>query len=344
MLKARSHWIDEFSWRDEEARINSFPNYTSLIKDDDGLEFTVHFAALFSRKKDAVPLALFHGWPGSFLEFLPILRILREKYTPDTLPFHVICPSLLGYPLSSAPPLDRNWEIKDTARVMHKLLLSLGFDKYVVQGGDIGSYVSRNMAATYAECAAMHLNFCIMPEPKSATSSSLPLTALEEKGMIRFREFMEFGLAYGRMHGSRPSTIGHVLSSSPLALLAWIGEKFKDWVDPEHPLPLDTILADVTLYWLTECFPTCIYTYREDFAVPPTPGYFHGQKNLYVSKPMGYSYFAWELAPVPRSWAETSGELVWFKAHERGGHFAALERPGELLRDIEDFVGVAWKG
>jgi microsomal epoxide hydrolase len=301
--------------------------------------------ALFSQKKDAVPLALFHGWPGSFLEFLPILSLLRDKYTPETLPYHIIVPSLPGYTLSSPPPLDQDWQIADTARVMHQLLLSLGFGSgYVVQGGDIGSYVSRTIAATYAECKAIHLNFCMMPEPTSSKSTPLKQSALEEKGMKRFHKFMETGTAYGQMQGHRPATLGHVLSASPLAMLAWIGEKFTEWVDPNHPLPLHTILCDVTLYWLTECFPTCIYTYREDFAIPPAEGFFHGQKHLYVKKPLGYSYFPWELAPTPKSWAETSGNLVWFKAHENGGHFAALERPEELLGDIESFLEAAWKG
>jgi microsomal epoxide hydrolase len=229
---------------------------------------------------------------------------------------------------------------------MHKLLLSLGFGSgYVVQGGDIGSYVSRTIAATYEECKAVHLNFCMMPDPSpNNEDKKLKQSALEEKGMKRFNKFMETGTAYGQMQGHRPATLGHVLSSSPLAMLAWIGEKFVQWADPNYPLPLHTILCDVTLYWLTECFPTCIYTYREDFAIPPTPGFFHGQKNLYVNKPLGYSYFPWELTPAPKSWAETSGKLVWFKAHENGGHFAALERPEELLGDIESFLAVAWRG
>ena len=223
---------------------------------------------------------------------------------------------------------------------MHNLLLSLGFTKYIVQGGDIGSYISRTIAATYDECKAVHLNFCMMPDP--SPSAPLPVSELEAQGLQRMQRFKESGMSYGQMQGHRPSTIGHVLSASPLALLAWIGEKFLQWTDPEHPLPLETVLADVTLYWLTECFPTCIYTYRQDFAVPPTEGYFHGQKDLFIRKKMGYSYFRWELGPIPRSWAETSGNLVWFGKHEKGGHFAALERPEELLGDVEEFLKIAW--
>src|SRR5437868_3480222 len=95
---------------------------------------------------------------GSFLEFLDLMDLLRNKFSPQELPYHIIAPSLPGYTLSTQPPLDKDWKIFDTARIMHKLLIQLGFESgYVVQGGDIGSSVSRTMAATYEECKAMHL-------------------------------------------------------------------------------------------------------------------------------------------------------------------------------------------
>ncbi|KAF2121666.1 Alpha/Beta hydrolase protein [Lophiotrema nucula] len=344
MLKTKEYWLNEFDWRATESHINSFPNFKTIIKDDDGYEFSVHFTALFSERSDAIPIALFHGWPGSFLEFVPILSLLRQKYTPKTLPYHIIVPSLPGYTLSTPPPLEKNWGISDTARIMHSTLLSLGFSAYVVQGGDIGSYVSRQIAATYPECKAMHLNFCPMPRPDDVPDSSLPVTDVEKEGLERGMKFVQNGRGYGIMHGTRPSTIGHVLSSSPLALLAWIGEKFLAWVDPERPLPLNTYLEDISLYWLTDSYPTSIYTYREPFEVSNVKGYFHGQEALHVAKPTGYSYFKWEIGgPAPKSWVERTGDVVFHRAHERGGHFAALERPGELLEDIEGFVEVAWK-
>ena len=56
--------------RKREDYINSFPNYTLPIKDDDGHDYTVHFVALFSEKEDAVPIAFYHGWPGACLRAL----------------------------------------------------------------------------------------------------------------------------------------------------------------------------------------------------------------------------------------------------------------------------------
>lgn len=324
--------------RKQEQHINSFPNFKSKVTDDDGHVFDIHFAALFSQKKDAIPVVLLHGWPGSFLEFLPTLDILRTKYSPNDLPYHIIIPSLPGYTLSSQSPLTANWKIADTARVLHKLVVQqLGFPSYIVQGGDIGAAVARTMAVTYAECKAVHLNHSYLPQPDNVPDSAH--TEQEKKMLERFHTFNEYGNAYGRMHGTRPSTIGHVLSSSPLALLAWIGEKFIEWADPSTVPSLATILTHVTLYWFTECFPTAIYPYREDYKMPRNPGYFHGQKHLYVDKPLGYSYFPYELAPIPKAWVETTGRMVWFKAHGQGGHFAALERPEVFLEDVEGFVG-----
>lgn len=333
VVDAKKVWEEEFDWRNEEKHINSFPNFMTQITDDDGGVFDVHFTALFSTKPDAIPIAFFHGWPGSFLEFLPLMGLLRDKYTPETLPYHIVAPSLPGYAFSSDPPLDRDWKVVDTSRILHKLLLSLGFGThgYLAQGGDIGSYVARELAATYPECKGMHLNFMHSSDIKSHADAAHQLTEQEKKGVTRLEEFETVNRAYGIEHGTKPSTIGIVLASSPIAHLAWIGEKFLAWSDPHTTPSLRTILADITLYWLTGCYPTTIYPYREVW------------DTKYVAKPVGYSYFPWELAPVPRAWAAATGNIVFFKSHDKGGHFAALEVPERLWEDVEAFVGVAWK-
>jgi len=129
-------------------------------------DFRIHFVALYSEKPNAVPLVLLHGWPGSFLEFLPILDLLRKAYTPETLPYHVIVPSLLGYTFSSPPPLDQDFRIEDIARVFDALIVELGFGAgYVVQGGDIGSKVGRVMAAEHGSCKAIHSMLMALLDP-----------------------------------------------------------------------------------------------------------------------------------------------------------------------------------
>ncbi|THX82444.1 alpha/beta-hydrolase [Aureobasidium pullulans] len=219
-LKAIEEWGDTFDWRKHEGHINTFDHFHMNIDDKLG-NFHTHFVAMFPKKKDAIPLMLLHGWPGSFLEFLPTLDKLRKRYLADDLPYHLIVPSLPGYAFSSPPPVDKDIEIEDVARVMDQLMLKLGFgDGYMVQGGDVGSNV--------------------LPQ----------------------------------------------------------------------------------------------------FYTPGVNGNPHNMAKYKIpaSKPFGYSYYPHELYPVPRSWAATTGNLSFFRAHEKGGHFAAVEQTEAFLKDHEEFV------
>jgi microsomal epoxide hydrolase len=154
MSKAKEYWLNEYDWRTVETYNNSFPNYIAHIKDDDGEDFRIHFAALFSKRDNAIPLLYMHGWPGSHFEFLDILTLYREKYSsPEDLPYHIIAVSLPGWTLSSGPPLTKDFGMEDIGRIMNKLMLGLGFGSgYVLQGGDIGSFTAAIMSGTYDEC------------------------------------------------------------------------------------------------------------------------------------------------------------------------------------------------
>lgn len=115
-----------------------------------------------------------------------------------------------------------------------------------------------------------------------------------------------------------------------------IAEKFDTWTD-ETP-PLDDILDSVTLYWHTQSFARCIFPYRHLDTVR------HDAKELHIHAPkvFGFSLFPADLGPVPKAWAETTGNMVWYKQHTSGGHFASMEKPVELWEDVEDFVGKVW--
>ncbi|KLU82865.1 hypothetical protein MAPG_01933, partial [Magnaporthiopsis poae ATCC 64411] len=148
---AKKRWETHFDWDKQQALLNRHSHFIAKVPTGNGEEIDVHFVALFSRASGPVkPLLLLHGWPGSFLEFLPMLDELAAKYTPATLPYHVIVPSLPGYLFSGSPPLDRDFGLEDVARIMDSLMVSvLGFGdvRYHCQGGDIGSHVCRILAA-----------------------------------------------------------------------------------------------------------------------------------------------------------------------------------------------------
>lgn len=98
---------------------------------------------------------------GSFLEFLPALSLLTSGYTPATLPYHVVVPSLPGYTLSSSPPVDKDFTTQDAARLIDRLMIGLGFGSgYIAQGGDIGSKIGRALGAKYSSCKGPAWAFC----------------------------------------------------------------------------------------------------------------------------------------------------------------------------------------
>ena len=260
------------------------------------------------------------------------MSLLKENYNPETLPYHFVVPSLPGYTLSNGPGPTKPLTIEKAHQLLDTMMSNLGFSSgYIAQGGDVGSYVARHLAAKCESCKAMHLNFCNINPP-----ADIPVFTLsdEDRAFVqRGEQFKATGSAYAMEHGTRPSTIGLALSTNPLALLAWIGEKFLTWTD-EDP-SLDTILESVSLYWFTGSMSRCLYNYRQSWDGERAG---HDGQGLHVKKPFGYSLFPKELIPVPRSWAATTGNLSWYRQHESGGHFAALEKPEELLGDIEDFV------
>lgn len=169
------------------------------------------------------------------------------------------------------------------------------------------------------------------------------LSQWEQKHLARGQEFMQRGSSYAMSHATVPSTSGLVLSSSPIALLAWIGEKMHRWTDTTPPLT--TILDMVSLYYLTDTIPRNLYSYREIFGLGDAPQ----RESLPIpdGKGFGFSGFEHEIYLPPRAWAEHGiggkEKMLTWTFHEKGGHFAALEQPEALLGDVDEFVGIVNK-
>lgn len=155
---AADEWANEFDWRSHEKYWNSFPQFTiNVTTPSDGEVFHLHFAALFSRESDATPIIFSHGWPSSWTEFIPMLELLTQKYTPETLPYHVIVPSIPDYGLSTRSNLtETELDIPKAAEALNELMKALGFSAYIAQGGDVGSTLTTALGRFHDECKAVH--------------------------------------------------------------------------------------------------------------------------------------------------------------------------------------------
>ncbi|ODN81598.1 hypothetical protein L202_02009 [Cryptococcus amylolentus CBS 6039] len=339
----RDAWMKD-DWRKHEEYINSIPQFTAVSKTEDDKPLKVHFAALFSEKKDAAPIIMNHGWPGCFLEFYAILKHVEETYTPSTLPYHIIVPSLPGYAFSDAPPLDRDFSIDDVAFVFNGLMEGLGFGTgYVAQGGDIGSFVTNALAANHPACKIIHLNFRFFPgtptnsDKSSSGAEATPAQAIPAaEPLDPLLSLQMFG--YALEQGTRPSTIGITVGANPISLIAWIGEKLVETC-PDRPLSDEGLVRFASLYWFTDSFASSIYPYRYAFGIKRNV---HMAEKAYIRCPTGYSVFPFEYYQPPQETLEQATNIVYYKVHDIGGHFAAMGQPKLLWGDIEENITANW--
>ncbi|WVQ72163.1 hypothetical protein IAR50_001708 [Cryptococcus sp. DSM 104548] len=329
LTELRDAWA-KFDWRKQEQYINSHPQFIATSKTNDDKELKIHFAALFSKKKNAVPIILSHGWPGSFLEFYGILDLVKKQYSPETLPYHLIVPSLPGYAFSSPPPLDRDFSVQDIAFVFNNLMKGLGFGEgYAAQGGDIGSFVTNALGTYHEECRIIHLNFrLLLGKPTGSTGS-------ESKPQDPLLPFQTFG--YALEQGTRPSTIGITVGTNPLSLISWIGEKYD--ACPDQPFSEERLLRFASLYWFTDSFPSSIYPYRYAFGINR---HLSSAEKQFQKTPTGYSVFPYELFQPSEEALKGALNLVYYRQHKAGGHFAALGEPETLWGDVEEFIKENW--
>ncbi|BGP24824.1 hypothetical protein JCM10295v2_003744 [Rhodotorula toruloides] len=355
MKTALVRWQDGFEWQKHEDELNEVNHYMTTIKDE-GVEHKVHFIFHESSDSNAIPLMLLHGWPvrlrssswlsggrltflrsqGSAFEFIEVIKTLRKSTKPA---FHLIAPMEPGYGWSSPPPLDRGFNMDDCARLLDKLMHGLGFGAgYAVQGGDIGSGLARTLALQYDACKCINVNYLPAVAPPPDSPERKQLKPHEEKSLQRSEQFQATGRGYAIEHATRPSTIGMVVGSSPVALLAWLGEKYRDWTDEE--LPLDHVLSIATIWWIRDSFPSSIWAYADILKTGISA--LHNDPSYRLDKPFGYSSFQGEISSTPEAWAGRNGNLQFYSYHAKGGHFAAAEQPEEFAQDMIDCFAKLW--
>ena len=316
------YWRTGFDWRVWEANLNSFPQFTIPIRGID-----LHFIRVTSRRPDAMPLLISHGWPGSVFEFHKLLPLLAEHFT-------VIAPSLPGYTLSFKPGQQR-FGIIEIADLYAELMDTLGYPRYGVQGGDWGGFLASVMGLRFPQrLTGIHLNLlAVRRDPKMLENPN----AQEKIYLDQLNNFLKEEIGYQWIQGTRPQTLAFGLTDSPAGLAAWIVEKFFAWTDnrgsPEDAVSRDEMLANISLYWFTGAIGSSFWPYYARMHGPwPIP---EGET---VTAPTGYAEFPKEILSPPRSLAEkTYSNIRRWTRMPKGGHFAALEQPEALAREVIAF-------
>jgi epoxide hydrolase len=316
------HWRDGYDWRVAEAELNGFDQYVTEI---DGVG--IHFVHARSAQPDALPVLLAHGWPGSIVEFLDVIPRLTDGG------FHVVAPSLPGYGFSD-PPRESGWDIARVARAFVGLMDRLGYARYGAQGGDWGAQVTTRMATLDPEhCVGLHLNMPIAGPP----AEEVALTEEEQADLAVMARFQREDAAYAAVQGAHPQTIGIALDDSPVGLLAWIAQRFRDWSDCdgvlERSFSRDRLLTNVMLYWVTRSFTSSARLYWETMHSGVL-----GEPLEHVDVPTGVARFPKEeILRFPRSWVERRYHVTHWTDMPRGGHFAAMEEPELFADDVRAF-------
>ena len=316
-----AYWQSDFDWRAQEVRLNRFRQYTLPMRGID-----LHFLHEPGRGPDPMPLLLMHGWPGSIVEFLRIIPMLTERFT-------VVAPSLPGYTLSfrAGQPRFGTEEIADT---FAELMTQLGYERFAAQGGDWGAFIASRLGYAHPDrLIGIHLNLlAVRRDPRAGSSSAEEALYLQQ-----LAEWLKEETGYQWIQGTRPQTLAYGLTDSPAGLAAWIAEKFQRWSDCggviENAVSRDDLLANISLYWFTGAIGSSFWPYHARLHRPwPVP------EGKTVDVPTGYAEFPKEIVRPPRSLAERLyTDIRRWSVMPKGGHFAALEQPEALAREIAEF-------
>lgn len=338
MQKLADYWQNHHDWRKVEARLNAWPQFITRI---DGLD--IHFIHVRSKHKNALPVIITHGWPGSIIEQMKVIDPLTNPTAhggTEADAFDVVIPSLPGHGFSEQPS-ETGWDPQRIARAWDVLMKRLGYTRYVAQGGDWGDAVSEQMAVQAPDgLLGIHTNMpATVPDEVAqalAAGKAAPagLSAEEKNAYEQLDVFYKKGLGYALEMANRPQTL-YALEDSPIGLAAWMLDHdarsqaliARVFDGATEGLSRDDILDNVTLYWLTNTAVSSARLYWENKLA------FFAPKHIKI--PVAVSVFPDEIYAAPRSWAEKAfPNLIHFNRLPKGGHFAAWEQPAAYTAEL----------
>ncbi len=331
MQELVAHWQHGFDWRAQEARLNAFPQFKVALHGID-----VHYLHVPGKGPAPTPLLLSHGWPGSVFEFLELIPRLTDpaRFGGDPADaFTVVAPSLPGYGLSFTAGQER-FGLERMADCLAELMTDvLGYRRFAAQGGDWGAFVTSRLGGVHADkLIGIHLNLLTLRRDPKLISDPSPE---ERRYLGELESWLKEETGYQWIQGTRPQTLAFGLNDSPAGLAAWIVEKFRAWSDcngdVESVFTKDHMLANISLCWFTGAIGSSFWPYYARLHGPwPVPDR--------IGVPMGYAAFPHEILRPPRSAAaRLYTDIRRWTEMPRGGHFAAMEQPEALAREITEF-------
>lgn len=322
-LKSLVHyWQHKYDWQAQEAKLNTFKHFKAEI---DGIE--LHFVHEKGKGTTSRPLLLLHGWPDSFYRYHKVLPLLTQADAAGQS-FDVIVPSMPGFGFSGHTPLSND----GVAKLMAKLMEGLGYEHYMVAGGDLGAQVTMSMGRLFPDAVTgIHVSEVNYPTGQEDMST---FSKAEQQFAATLQQWWYTEGAYNMLQASKPQTLGYGLNDSPVGLAAWITEKFYTWSgNNEDAIAKDELLTNIMIYWVTETINSSIRMYAENArAIYAQPG---GPKPpTRVTVPTAIAHMSYD-APLPREWAERQANVTRF-TEIASGHFAPLQTPELYAEDLRE--------
>ncbi|KUJ09385.1 alpha/beta-hydrolase [Mollisia scopiformis] len=343
----RDYWTNEYNWTEVQNDINTrFKMYTTTVNalpnSNYNASVPLHFVHHRSNRTDAIPLLFVHGWPGSFLEVANLLEPLTNPPNSSIPAFHVVAPSIPGFGFSPAPlfPL---FGPRAAGEAFNNLMHQLNYTSYVVQGGDIGGFITRFMASSHPESVVSMLNnfWLIQPNATDFGRYFAGNTTADENYVIEeFWNFENKSSGYRFEQQTQPLQIGHAMTDSPVGFAMYIYDFMFLTVD-DYWWGAGELITWTLMYWIQGPYAGFRF-YKEmvnDYVVED--GLLINSTTFpYVSQPVAISEFPADIwYRTPLDWAQRGGNVVARTVHEFGGHFAAVETPDLLIEDIRSFFG-----
>ena len=332
LKKISQYWVSKYDWKKFENKINSFKNYKTDVDD-----INLHFIKEKSKNPKSRPLLLLHGWPGSVIEFLDIIPKLAhpEKFGGKIEDgFDVIVPSLPGFGFST--PIKKALGPRKIGKILNKFMVkNLGYKNYVVQGGDWGATIAAWIGLDSAKyCKGIHINCLPIRHPKG------PKNIKERKWEKKFNFDQITQEGYRTQQATKPQTLSYAMIDSPVGTAAWILEKFHGWSDLktdriEKTFSKDELISNIMIYIITKSFNTATWIY---FGRRKEGGRSFPQNFKKIKVPTAIAVFPKEMLEwPPKTYVNRIFNVVRWTKMPKGGHFAALEEPELLIKDIKSF-------